>query len=93
MGKRSLWDYNLAIMHNGKCRTLRTELVNACQGGEPPGDTPRDQLVDAWGMTWAEETTTAPEAVNPDTQADDLIGMVYPGNGKGYMREVTSDGD
>ena len=60
LGKRSIWDHNLATMHNGKCRTLRTELANTCQGGEPPGDTPRDQLMDAWGTPGAEENTTTP---------------------------------
>ena len=60
-------------MHNGKCRTLRTELANACQSGEPSGDTPRDQLMDAWGTTWAEENTKVPEGSIPETQAEDHI--------------------
>ena len=30
LGKRSIWDHNLATMHNGKCCTLRTELANTC---------------------------------------------------------------
>ena len=67
LGKRSIWDHNLATMHNGKCRTLRTELANTSQGGEPPGDTPRDQLMDAWGTPGAEEITTAPEGSNPES--------------------------
>ena len=71
-GKRSLWDHNLATMPNGKCRTLRTELAKTIQGGEPPGDTPRDQLMDAWGTPGAEENTTA-QGNNPDTRADDHI--------------------
>ena len=60
-------------MHNGKCRTPRSELANARQGGEPPGDTPRDQLMDAWGTPGAEEITMGPEGSNPDTRADDHI--------------------
>ena len=65
--------HNLATMHNGKCRTLRAELANTCQEGEPPGDTPRDQLMDAWGTPGAEENTTGPAGNNPDTRGDDQL--------------------
>ena len=46
--------------------------------GRPPGqgdtrDAPLDQTMDAWGMAWADEITTALEAINPDTRTDDHI--------------------
>ena len=60
-------------MHNQKCRTPRSEPEDAHQDRETPGDAPLDQTMDAWGMTWAKEITTAPEAINPDTRADGHI--------------------
>ena len=83
-------------MHNGKCRTPRSELANACQGGETPGDAPRDQLMDAWGTTRAEEMKTAPEGSNPDTQADDHIEELqtwFIQETEKEMQEVTLAGD
>ena len=83
-------------MHNGKCRTLRTELANTCQGGEPPGDTPRDQFMDAWGTPGAEETTTALEGSNPDTRADDHIEQLqtwFIQETEKELQEVTLAGD
>ena len=82
-------------MHNGKCRTLRTELANTCQGGEPPGDTPRDQLMEAWGTPGAEENTTAPEGNNPDTRADDHIEQLqtwFTQEAEKELQEVTRAG-
>ena len=96
LGKRSIWDHNLATMHNGKCRTPRSELANACQDRETPGDAPRDQPMDAWGTTWAEEITTAPEGSNPDTRADDHIEQLqtwFIQETEKKLQEVTLAGD
>jgi hypothetical protein len=47
-------------------------------------------------MTWAEESTMAPEAINPDTRADDHIEQLqawFSQKTEKNMQEVTSDGD
>ena len=65
-------------------------------GGEPPGNTPWDQLMDAWGTPGAEENTTGPEGSNPDTRADDHIEQLQAWFGQETekkLQEVTLAGD
>jgi hypothetical protein len=73
LGKKSIWDQSVPSMHNQMCWTPRPEPEDAQQDREAPGDAPLDHSMDAWGMTWAEEITAAPEVINPDTRADDSI--------------------
>ena len=77
-------------------QTPRPEPEDDHQDREAPGDAPPNQTMDAWGMTWAEEITTAPEAVNQDTRTYDLIEQLqawFTQETEKDMQEVTSDGD
>ena len=97
IGQRSKWDQSLATMHIQKCRTPRSEPEDAHQAraGRHQGCAPGPDH-GCMGMTWAEEITTAPEAINPDTRADDHIEQLqawFIQETEKDMQEETSDED
>jgi hypothetical protein len=96
LGKRSVWEQSVPSMHNQMGQTPRPEPEDGQQDREAPVDAPLDQTMDAWGRTWAEEITAAPEVIYLDTRADDSIDQLqawFTQETEKKMQKVTSDGN
>jgi hypothetical protein len=94
LGKRSIWEQSAPLKHNQVGRAPRSKPEDVQQDRETTGDAPEDQIVDATGRTWAEETTAALEVINLDTRAVNSIEQLqawFTQETEKEMQEVTMD--